>query len=75
MVVTRHISHDGLLIGPQGANDICPGNRGKVQRGEKCTKSKRVQRQKGQQGAKSQEEAKVGQESSPVYLVLFVNLS
>ena len=37
VVVTRHISHDGLLIWPQGANDICPGNRGRggEDRGEK----------------------------------------
>lgn len=28
MVVTRHIGHDGFLIWPQGANDICPRNRG-----------------------------------------------
>lgn len=34
VVVTRHISHDGLLVWPQGANDICPVNRGRGQRGE-----------------------------------------
>lgn len=33
VVVTRHISHDGLLIWPQGANDVCPGNRGKGEKG------------------------------------------
>lgn len=56
MVVTRHISHDGLLIWPQGANDVCPGNRGKErgQRGEKM-ESKSVQRQKGQQRATSRD--------------------
>lgn len=48
MVVTRHISHDGLLIWPQGANDVWPGSRGKGERAEerKMHKSKRVQRQK-----------------------------
>jgi hypothetical protein len=26
VVVTRHIGHDGLLVRPQGVNDVCPGN-------------------------------------------------
>lgn len=66
MVVTRHISHDGLLIWPQGANDICPENRGRGERTEKrhMRKSKSVPRQKGQQGAESQEEARGAQVSS-----------
>lgn len=51
VVVTRHISHDGLLIGPQGANDVCPGDRGGGKTGDReeremHNKSKRVQRQK-----------------------------
>lgn len=62
VVVTRHISHDGLLIWPQGANDICPGNRGRGERTEKrkMHKSKSVERHQGQQGAYSQEEAALG---------------
>lgn len=55
MVVTRHISHDGLLIGPQGANDVCPEDRGGGKTGDReeremHKKSKRVQRQKGAAG-------------------------
>lgn len=48
VVVTWHISHDGLLIGPQGANDVCAGNRKEGEKtgtGRREThKSKRVQR-------------------------------
>lgn len=55
MVVTRHISHDGLLIGPQGANDVCAGNRkegGKKQGqgGEKGTRVKECRDQTGVAG-------------------------
>lgn len=47
VVVTRHIGHDGLLIWPQGANDICPGNRGRG--GEERTERRRRRRKKNAQ--------------------------
>lgn len=61
MVVTRHISHDGLLIGPQGANDVCPGHKGRKRgeeerRGEKKASVKKCRDTSSQQGESSQEE-------------------